>query len=536
MKNAKYLVLALTILILISAPAFAGYCGNEIVEFPEECDDGTDNSDTLPDACRYDCTLPSCGDGVTDSGEDCDAGLANSDEVPNQCRTDCTLPTCGDGVTDPAYTEECDEDADWCSNCMRCYEPRDDLHITESGKLCPGSYTIGDSGEEGVIIIDGSNIVLDCNGAALESVPMQIAQQQGMSGQATQILAAGGPTGNAVNTGSIGYAGPPSTSVKTGTGIRITGDNVVLAGCDITNYRNGVKLISSGSVLVNNMLCGNTYAINSDSYSNFGAKNYCDYALNWIENGVVGCTYDCNNNLNQGTQCPVCECEDCPACPPCEEDGGGQQQEQEQEEGGFLARIRNVFQGFLGGRGEEQPGPEEEPEEEPGTPQGPGNETEQEPQKPEEPVKEQAKEEEKKGEEKQEEAPACGATNDNCTVGVATAYSGCCSGYECVYGKCRPTNEPCTESGECGPGYAECCSGICRNYKCVEEEEEESACKGERQSCDDNSPCCQGYECSDGICIKEATDGNCISKGEYCGAGAAAGCCEGYTCIQGHCQ
>jgi hypothetical protein len=527
MKIAKYLILAIIILIFISAPAFAGYCGNGIVEFPEECDNGADyNSDTAPDACRADCTLPTCGDFTRDSNEECDEGPLNSNQVPNQCRMDCRLPYCGDGVIDRVYGEECDDDADWCSNCMMCYEPRDNLHISESGKLCPGSYTIGDGGEEGVIIIDGSNIVLDCNGAALEGVASQMAQQE-ISQQATQLFGGVGSTGNA---DTAEFNGNPSSMIlRSGTGIHITGNNVVLAGCDITNYRNGVKLSSSGSVLANNMLCDNTYGVNSDSYSNFGAKNYCDYALNWMENGATGCTYDCENNLNEETGCPICVCED---CPPCEEGEGPQQDEEpQQEEEGFLARIRGFFQGFFGGR--EEPGPqEEEPvEEEPNASQRPDDETEQEPQKPEEPVREQTQEEEKK-----EEGPTCGGMNDTCTVGVATAYSGCCSGYECVYGKCRPANEPCTESGKCGPGYAECCSGICRNYRCVSETTEETACREERQSCDDNNPCCQGYVCSDGICIKEVTDENCIGKGEFCGAGAAANCCEGYECIQGHCQ
>jgi hypothetical protein len=48
-------------------------CGNGIVEGDEQCDEGIDNSDEAPDACRMNCLLPSCGDGVVDSGEGCDA-------------------------------------------------------------------------------------------------------------------------------------------------------------------------------------------------------------------------------------------------------------------------------------------------------------------------------------------------------------------------------------------------------------------------------------------------------------------------------
>jgi cysteine-rich repeat protein len=49
-------------------------CGNGVVEGGEACDDGADNSDTAPDACRSSCQLPVCGDAVTDSDEACDDG------------------------------------------------------------------------------------------------------------------------------------------------------------------------------------------------------------------------------------------------------------------------------------------------------------------------------------------------------------------------------------------------------------------------------------------------------------------------------
>lgn len=88
-------------------------CGNDLLEGSEECDDGTANSDTVPDACRAECVLPACGDGVTDPGhgEECDEGATNSDTEPDTCRADCALPRCGDGVIDTGYGEICDEGA-----------------------------------------------------------------------------------------------------------------------------------------------------------------------------------------------------------------------------------------------------------------------------------------------------------------------------------------------------------------------------------------------------------------------------------------
>lgn len=47
-------------------------CGNGILEEGEECDDGENNSDADPDACRTDCRASRCGDGVADSAEGCD--------------------------------------------------------------------------------------------------------------------------------------------------------------------------------------------------------------------------------------------------------------------------------------------------------------------------------------------------------------------------------------------------------------------------------------------------------------------------------
>jgi len=119
-------------------------CGNGEIDGDEECDDGADNSDVLPDHCRTDCTEPRCGDGVVDSDEECDDGnqtdgdgcaadctvepgvcgngvvdddeecddgVANSDVLPDHCRTDCTAPSCGDGVVDPAHGETCEPPA-----------------------------------------------------------------------------------------------------------------------------------------------------------------------------------------------------------------------------------------------------------------------------------------------------------------------------------------------------------------------------------------------------------------------------------------
>jgi alpha-tubulin suppressor-like RCC1 family protein len=83
-------------------------CGNGAMDQGEACDDGGQNSDETPDACRTRCELPSCGDGVVDSGETCDASVANG-VSPQPCLTDCTITTCGDGYL--GVPEACDDGA-----------------------------------------------------------------------------------------------------------------------------------------------------------------------------------------------------------------------------------------------------------------------------------------------------------------------------------------------------------------------------------------------------------------------------------------
>lgn len=64
------------------------------------------------------CVESSCGDGVVAQDEGCDEGADNSDVAPDACRTDCALARCGDGVTDRA--EACDFEGDGGGNCSQC--------------------------------------------------------------------------------------------------------------------------------------------------------------------------------------------------------------------------------------------------------------------------------------------------------------------------------------------------------------------------------------------------------------------------------
>ncbi len=97
-----------------------GSCGDGVVDPGEQCDDGPENSDSLPGACRSDCSLPSCGDGVVDPGEQCDDGARNGSRG-SDCTETCSLAgSCGDGMVQPP--EECDDGTpgDRYDGCLEC--------------------------------------------------------------------------------------------------------------------------------------------------------------------------------------------------------------------------------------------------------------------------------------------------------------------------------------------------------------------------------------------------------------------------------
>ncbi len=122
-------------------------CGDGRVGPEEECDQGEQNSDTEPNACRTTCEDPHCGDGVIDDGETCDDGDENSDEVEGACRSWCALPTCGDGLVDDG--EQCDdgdENSDTAANACResCAEAFCGDGVTDDGEECDDGQQNGD--------------------------------------------------------------------------------------------------------------------------------------------------------------------------------------------------------------------------------------------------------------------------------------------------------------------------------------------------------------------------------------------------------
>jgi alpha-tubulin suppressor-like RCC1 family protein len=152
-----------------------GVCGDGVVDFWEQCDDGSANSDSLADACRTDCRTAYCGDGIADSLEACDgADLKNlqcSDAGHSggqlACSDACNLiesgcSDCGDGIS--RAEEECDGDdlqSETCDTATNGEFPDGDL---ECSALCSlDSSVCHDCGNEA---IEGPEI---CDGPALGS-------------------------------------------------------------------------------------------------------------------------------------------------------------------------------------------------------------------------------------------------------------------------------------------------------------------------------------------------------------------------------
>jgi fibro-slime domain-containing protein len=169
----------------------APFCGDHSVDtaFGEKCDDGAaNNSDTVPGACRVDCSgynpppitcgnakveagetcdegaqngtagalcdgrcQLKCGNGIKDAGEECDDGV--NDGTYGTCKHDCTLaPYCGDGVKDAA--EQCDLGI---LNSATSYGPN------QCTPLCALAPYCGDGRVNGTEACDGqSNCTREC--------------------------------------------------------------------------------------------------------------------------------------------------------------------------------------------------------------------------------------------------------------------------------------------------------------------------------------------------------------------------------------
>ncbi len=136
-------------------------CGNSRLDPGEECDNGSDNSDFAPDACRTDCTQARCGDGTVDQDEQCDGAALGGQNCASQdfdfgelrcsatCRyetSECAANRCGDGVKFGA--EQCDDgdnNSDFAPDACRtdCSRPVCGDGVMDSNEACDGSLPPG---------------------------------------------------------------------------------------------------------------------------------------------------------------------------------------------------------------------------------------------------------------------------------------------------------------------------------------------------------------------------------------------------------
>lgn len=131
---------------------FKAYCGNDVVETGEGCDEGKDT-----DWCK-DCQIVTCGNNKLDEHEACDVVdgkvvFSDKTEVEAQgleCNL-CRIVGCGDGIVDEG--EECDDgntvDNDGCTNA--CTRPKcgDGIVQTFLGEVCDDGVNDGTYGHCG---------------------------------------------------------------------------------------------------------------------------------------------------------------------------------------------------------------------------------------------------------------------------------------------------------------------------------------------------------------------------------------------------
>ncbi|NPV07949.1 MAG: hypothetical protein HPY83_08305 [Anaerolineae bacterium] len=207
-----------------------------------------------------------------------------------------SLQTCGDkacgvGESPAGCPEDCQKPA--------CVAPRDDLRLTQSAVLCPGSYTLPDRGSPGVIIVDADNLTLDCSSARLVG-----------DGSGTGILAAGRK--------NVGIIGCVVQGYATGMDLRGAADSQVERSVVTANSTCGIQAANSqrsqfaqnylatnqtgldlsnasGARVSANLACGNTSKdISAASQSGgSGSGNRCQTVLGWKDQGMSTCTYPC---------------------------------------------------------------------------------------------------------------------------------------------------------------------------------------------------------------------------------------------------
>lgn len=207
---------------------------------------------------------------------------------------------------------------------VSCTVPYDDMYISSNTTLCPGSYTIPDTGNLGVIIISADNVVLDCNNAVItggdsgrgiynpgfKNVVIKNCEvknyddgiflsyysndNQLISNTVTSCYGSGFylQTSSGVilnnNTANSNYQG---INLYNSSQNELNGNT---ANLNDYGFYLGGGTSSAGNTVEGNTACGNTI---SDFYviGNIGSgdDNACTKPDGWNDKGITGCTYGC---------------------------------------------------------------------------------------------------------------------------------------------------------------------------------------------------------------------------------------------------
>ena len=182
---------------------------------------------------------------------------------------------------------------------LTCVAPSDNMLISSNTAICGGNYTIDDQGSTGVLIINSSNITLECDNTSITGNKSGV----GVYNDGYDNVTIKNCNFNSYHIGinlknvesnTLLYNG---ASDNTGYGIVLEHVGSSNLESNIAGYNNeGILLSESDDNQLNsNEVCANIevdiHLINSTR--NSGEENECDVTNGWNDDGHTGCTYAC---------------------------------------------------------------------------------------------------------------------------------------------------------------------------------------------------------------------------------------------------
>jgi len=217
-----------------------------------------------------------------------------------------------------------------CTN-LCCVAPVDDFYVRKDTILCPGVYNVSDLGASGVLIINSSDITLDCQNATLVGDMAGV----GINNDGFDHVTIKNCNVTDYNGAGIGLK---NTRYNNITNNYVAGNNglgIALQNAYRTYVRNNTALFNREGISMHdsvenrleyNKVCANVELDIRDTNgtSNTGGRNTCNRTLNWDDSGATGCRFACDVCLDSDGD-GICNNEDnCPFKPnPNQEDPDG---------------------------------------------------------------------------------------------------------------------------------------------------------------------------------------------------------------------